>query len=157
MEESRFAMEVLHAEIDDAPKILALQKLAYHTEAVLYDNFELPPLTQTIEDLIAQFDDHTFLKVVNAGQIIGSVRAMYRGDTCYIGRLIVHPDFQNQGIGTRLLNEIEKCRLAERYELFTGSKSKRALHLYKKLGYCEFRTERETDKLTIIFLQKSKP
>ena len=100
-------MEILHAEIDDAPDILALQKLAYHTEAVLYDNFEIPPLTQTIEDLIAQFDDHTFLKVVNSSQIIGSVRAMCQGDTCYIGRLIVHPDFQNQGIGTRLLCEIE--------------------------------------------------
>ena len=127
-----------------------------HTEAVLYDNFEIPPLTQTIEDLIAQFDDHTFLKVVNSSQIVGSVRAMCRGDTCYIGRLIVHPDFQNQGIGTRLLCEIEKCRHAERYELFTGSKSERNLHLYKKLGYCEFRTETETDKLTIIFLQKCK-
>jgi ribosomal protein S18 acetylase RimI-like enzyme len=156
MEESRFAMEILHAEIDDAPEILALQKLAYHTEAVLYDNFELPPLTQTIEDLIDQFDDHTFLKVVKSDQIIGSVRAKCQSDTCYIGRLIVHPDFQNQGIGTRLMCEIEKCRNAERYELFTGSKSEWSLHLYKKLGYSEFRTERETDKLTIIFLQKCK-
>jgi GNAT superfamily N-acetyltransferase len=149
-------MKILHAEIDDAPEILALQKLAYHTEAVLYDNFKLPPLTQTLEDIIAQFDDHIFLKVVNSGQIIGSVRAKCQSDTCYIGRLIVHPDSQNQGIGTRLMNEIEKCQHAERYELFTGSKSERSLHLYKKLGYSEFRSETETDKLTIIFLQKCK-
>jgi ribosomal protein S18 acetylase RimI-like enzyme len=156
MEEVKFTMEILHAEIDDAPEILALQKLAYHTEAVLYDNFDIPPLTQTIEDLIAQFDDHIILKVVNNRQIIGSVRAKCQGNTCHIGRLIVHPDFQNQGIGTKLMNEIEKCRQAERYELFTGSKSERSLHLYKKLGYSEFRSERETDKLTIIFLQKCK-
>jgi ribosomal protein S18 acetylase RimI-like enzyme len=156
MEESKLAMEILHAEIDDAQEILALQRLAYHTEAVLYDNFGIPPLTQTIKDLITQFDDHTFLKAVNSGQIIGSVRAKCQGETCYIGRLIVHPDFQNQGIGARLMYEIEKSQHAERYELFTGSKSERSLHLYKKLGYSKFRSERETDKLTIIFLQKCK-
>ena len=149
-------MEILHAKVDDAPEILALQKLAYHTEAVLYDDFEMPPLTQTIQNLIAQFEDHTFLKVVNQGRIIASVRATCRAETCYIGRLIVHPDFQNQGIGTSLLTEIEKCCQAERYELFTGSKSNRSLHLYKKLGYIQFRTEKQTRKIKVIFLHKTK-
>jgi GNAT superfamily N-acetyltransferase len=77
--------------------------------------------------------------------------------TNFIGKLIVHPDFQNQGIGTRLMNEIEKrFDQAERYELFTGYKSERNLHLYRKLGYKPFRSERATDKVTLTFLEKRK-
>ncbi len=37
---------------------------------------------------------------------MGSVRAFVKEETCYIRRLVVHPDFQNQGTGTRLMDEI---------------------------------------------------
>jgi GNAT superfamily N-acetyltransferase len=71
------------------------------------------------------------------------------------GKLIVHLDFQNRGIGTRLMNEIEKrFDQAERYELFTGCRSERNLYLYQKLGYEPFRSERATDKVTLTFLEK---
>lgn len=147
-------METLQATPDDAPEILALQKLAYHGQALIYNNFELPPLKQTLEELAAQFSDHTILKVVNNEKIIASARAIRRDDTCYIGRLIVHPDLQNQGIGTTLLKEIETRCPAPRYELFTGSKSKRNLYLYNKQGYKKFRTQKQTENLTIVFLHK---
>ncbi len=149
-------MEINIAQKSDSQEILSLQKLAYQSEAAIYNDYEIPPLTQSMESIESQFDDHTFLKVVSDGKIVGSVRAKNDGDTCYIGRLIVHPDFQNQGIGTKLINEIEKLHEADRYELFTGSKSERNLYLYKKLGYCEFCTEDQTDNVKIVFLKKCK-
>jgi ribosomal protein S18 acetylase RimI-like enzyme len=64
------------------------------------------------------------------GRSIGSVRANVKEGTCYIGRLIVHPDFQKRGIGTRLMSEMEKVfNSCKRFELFTGDKSERNLHL----------------------------
>lgn len=35
----------------DAAAILALQKLAYQSEARLYNDFSIPPLLQTLEEL----------------------------------------------------------------------------------------------------------
>jgi GNAT superfamily N-acetyltransferase len=148
-------MEIHQAKPDDAPEILALQKLAYHGQALIYNNFEIPPLKQTMEELAAQFYDHTILKVVKNDRIIASVRAIRRENTCHIGRLIVHPDFQNQGIGTTLLKEIENRCPAPRYELFTGAKSKKNLHIYKKHGYKKFRSQKQTENLTIVFLYKT--
>jgi ribosomal protein S18 acetylase RimI-like enzyme len=55
-----------------------------------------------------QFKDHIILKAVSNDKIIGTVRAHEKGGTCYIGRLAIHPDLQNQGIGTALMKEIEK-------------------------------------------------
>jgi ribosomal protein S18 acetylase RimI-like enzyme len=76
------------------------------------------------------FKKDLFLRAVMDGRSIGSVRANVKEGTCYIGRLIVHPDFQKRGIGTRLMSEMEKVfNSCKRFELFTGDKSERNLHL----------------------------
>jgi hypothetical protein len=76
-------------------------------------------------------------------------------NTCMIGRLIVHPDYQNRGIGTRLMNEIERCfDEAKRFELFTGHKSERNIALYRKLGYRIFRSEKISGNLTLVYMEK---
>ena len=143
------------AQLEDAEEILALQKLAYLDEAALYDDYTIPPLSQTLEETEVEFKDQLVLKATLEGKIIGSVRAYMQQGTCFIGKLIVHPDHQNRGIGTRLMNEIEnRFDQAERYELFTGYRSERNLHLYRKLGYKPFRSRKITDKVTLTFLER---
>lgn len=87
--------------------------------------------------------------------IVGSVRAQIKEGTCFIGRLLVHPNFQNQGIGTALMREMEKrFPQAERFELFTGHRSEKNLYLYGKLGYRELRREKVNDRLDLVYLEK---
>jgi ribosomal protein S18 acetylase RimI-like enzyme len=147
---------ILPATVLDAPAILALQRLAFQSEASLYGDFSIPPLTQTLEELQAEFDRQTILKAVGNGMIVGSVRAqMQDTTTCAVGRLIVHPDRQGQGIGTRLMQEIEKYfPQSQRFELFTGHKSARNLRLYERLGYREFRRQAVSSNATLVFLEK---
>ena len=146
---------IARADVDDAEEILVLQKLAYQSEAAIYDAYTIPPLTQTLEEITADFDEQLFLKASVDGRIIGSVRAFESEGTCFIGRLIVHPDFQNRGIGTWLMSDVEQIfDKARRYELFTGHKSERNLHLYQKLGYEPFRTERVTESLVLVHLER---
>jgi ribosomal protein S18 acetylase RimI-like enzyme len=143
------------ATVSDAEELLALQKLAYRSEAEIYNDFSIPPLIQTLESLEEDFKNQLFLKAVLGGRIIGSVRACSKERTCYIGRLIVHPDFQNRGIGTRLMNDIERIfNGCKRFELFTGDKSERNLRLYQKLGYRIFKTSKITDQTNIVSLEK---
>ena len=85
----------------------------------------------------------------------GSVRAYEKDGTCFVGRLIVHPDFQDRGIGSRLMEEIEKrFEDVERFRLFTGHLSHKPLHIYAKKGYIIFRTEPVHDNLTLVYLEK---
>ncbi len=147
--------EIEKATFFDAEEILTLQKLAYQSEAEIYNDFNIPPLVQTLESIEKDFENQFFLKAVTKGRIIGSVRTYIKEETCYIGRLIVHPDFQNQGIGTKLMSEIERIfNHCERFELFTGDRSERNLYLYQKLGYKIFKTAKITDLTTIVFLEK---
>jgi len=138
----------------DLKEILALQKLAYQSEAELNNDFSIPPLTQTLDEIRSEFSDAMFLKVMDGGRIIGSVRAHEKDGTCHIGRLIVHPDFQNRGIGSRLLKAIEGKFAPKRFELFTSERSERNLYLYKKFGYREFKRAPLNEKTTLVFLEK---
>jgi ribosomal protein S18 acetylase RimI-like enzyme len=148
-------MIIESANKDDLGEILALQKLAYQSEAELYDDHSIPPLTQTIEGIEGDFRSHLFLKATISGRIVGSVRAYINHGTCYVGRLIVHPDLQNQGIGAKLLETIEgHFSSADRFELFTGHRSYRNIHLYEKNGYHEFRTEQASKNITMVFMEK---
>jgi len=148
-------MIIEKAGIGDAEEILSLQKEAYASEAELYDDHTLPPLTQTLQEIEADFARQLFLKAVEEGEILGSVRAYQEGDTCYVGRLIVRPDRQNRGIGSRLMDEIEgRFPEAERFELFTGHRSEGPLHIYSQRGYEVFRIEPIHDNLTLVFLEK---
>ena len=148
-------MIVERATVDDTKEILDLQKLAYRSEAELYNDYAIPPLTQTLEEMKSDFKNQLFIKACVDGNIVGSVRAYIKQDTCFIGRLMVHPDFQNQGIGTQLINEIEKrFNQARRYELFTGYRSESNLYLYQKLGYRLFKTERISEQVSLLYLEK---
>jgi ribosomal protein S18 acetylase RimI-like enzyme len=143
------------ARVDEAGQILKLQRLSYRTEAALYDDWTLPPLTQTLRELLEQFDDHTILAARLGDEVVGSVRARLEDGTCYVGRLVVHPRLQRRGLGTRLMREIEASfPAAGRYELFTGHLSEGNLRLYRRLGYQEFREEAISPSLRLVFLEK---
>jgi ribosomal protein S18 acetylase RimI-like enzyme len=149
-------MKIVRAQGDDVHTILKLQKQAYQSEAEIHRDFTIPPLTQTMEGIKEDFTRQLFLKAEIDDTIVGSVRAHRDGETCYIGRLVVHPDFQNRGIGTRLLNEIEYIfRDAKRFELFTGHRSERNLYLYQKSGYQICKTERIHAHLSLVYLEKN--
>jgi len=151
-------MVIEPASVRDAQEILDLQKLAYQSEAVLYDDYSIPPLIQSLEQMQADLRTMTVFKATLDGKIVGSVRGSLSKGTCRIGRLIVHPDFQNRGIGKSLMAQIENhFPETRRFELFTGERSQRNLYLYQKLGYCVCHTERLNEKTTVVFLEKPGP
>lgn len=148
-------ISIIQANQDDACEILALQKIAYQSEAILYEDWTIPPLTQTLSEMQAEFGIKVFLKAVVEERIVGSARGSLSSGTCSIGRLIVHPDYQGKGIGTMLMKRIEKTfPRAERFELFTGVKSIDNIRLYRRLGYEDYREEDPSSAVRLIFMEK---
>jgi ribosomal protein S18 acetylase RimI-like enzyme len=143
------------AAVTDAAAILALQKLAYQSEAALYNDFALPPLTESLQDLTRTFQTHIFLVARSGQEILGSVRAKSKEGRCHIGRLMVHPSYQHQGLGARLMAAIEAAfPEVSAYELFTGHLSDGNLRLYRRLGYAEVEREPIASEPPVVFLEK---
>ena len=146
--------KILKATEADAAEILRLQYTAYQSEAEIYNICSVPPLTQTLEQTIEEFRESIVLKAVSDDEIIGSVRACEKPEGVYIGRLMVLPGYQNQGVGKRLLQTIENGFSEKRYWLITGHKSEKNLRLYEKCGYTRFKTEEAAPGLTLVYLEK---
>ena len=148
-------MSISKAQYNDLQEILDLQYLAYQSEAALFGNKDIPPLKETLEELIEEFNNGLILKMMSDDKIIGSVRAHEEGGTAYIGKLMVHPDYRCKGYGSRLWNEIEKCFPGRRYELFTSTRSEDNIRLYQKLGYEIFDRKEISDELVFVYLEKT--
>lgn len=149
-------LDIIHAELADAEKIIQLQRLAYQSEGERYNDWSLPALTQTVESLQTEFEQQIILKAVKGDEIVGSVRAFMQQDICNIGRLIVHPHHQRQGIGSKLLRNIETLnRHARLFKLFTGSKSLDNIRLYQQHGYTISHCQQLSPDVELVFLQKT--
>jgi GNAT superfamily N-acetyltransferase len=149
-------MRISPAKINDLRKILELQKVAFLQEARLYNKFDIQPLTQTIEEIKAEFKTKIILKAEVGSRIVGSVRANTSDDDCWVNKLMVHPDYQGQGIGKALLREIEKYfPRVKKFKLGTGAKSKNNIRLYEKAGYSVIKYDKFHDGVEAVFMEKT--
>ena len=145
--------QITKANKQDLQEIIYLQRQAFQKIAIQEDNFYITPLTQTLEDIEIEFERRLFLKYTINDKIVGSVRAHLQDNVCHIGRLVVLPEFQNKGIGKRLLQEIENLFAnCEKFVLFTGLKHG-ALGFYIKFGYTVTSME-EFNGIPIACLEK---
>jgi ribosomal protein S18 acetylase RimI-like enzyme len=127
-------LEIMQADPQDYPGLWALQLSAYATEALLYDE-PIPPVIQSQEEAIADCQRSQVLKACLDGRIVGSIRCRLQKGTCHIAKLMVLPEYRIRGIGTQLLQAVERAVPGVRYELFTGSRSVGNIRLYEKNGY----------------------
>lgn len=120
--------------VADAGEVLTLQRAAYVTEGIAYNQF-IPPLTESLEEVreVLARAGVTVLGVRDNGRLIGTVRLLPGGE---IGRLAVAPDRQGEGIGTLLLRELIARSNGDLW-LFTGEHSEGNLRLYRRLGFEE--------------------
>lgn len=147
------------ASAQDAEHILKLQYLCYQSEAELYGDYTIEPLTQTLDDLKDEIARGHALVARLGGEVVASVRGVVDAEgTARIGKLIVHPRMRHHGLGGRLLDAIEGSfgghESAKRFQLFTGHRSEGNLRLYRSKGYAPVASESAGPGLTLVTLEK---
>lgn len=139
----------------DAAGVLAVQRAAFAKEARLYQDWNLPALVQTLEEMRTDIRTMTVLAARVGGLCVGSVRARAGDGVCHIGRLVVAPPWWGRGIGSRLMEAIEACFPdAAAFSLFTGSRSHDNLRFYENRGYRIVGHETVSDRLTLVHMRR---
>lgn len=131
------AEELRLATPSDAGELLTLQRACWVTEQQANPDVSIPPLHEDLEDVRAWLGEWTVFVLRRAGRLVGAVRARLDGEAWEIGRLMVAPDLQGQGLGRRLLEYAEAAAPGEAtsYRLVTGAGSTDNLRRYRRAGY----------------------
>jgi tRNA (guanine37-N1)-methyltransferase len=121
----------------DAGEILTLQRACWMQEQQANPDAWVPALHESLDDVRRWLPEWTVLTMRRAGRLVGGARARLDGDVWDIGRLMVAPDLQGQGLGRVLFEAIEAAAPAQAtsYALFTGAGSTENLRFYKRAGY----------------------
>lgn len=126
----------------DAAELLTLQRACWVQEALANDTLDIPALRESLEDVTQWLGEWHAWTLRSAGRLVGAVRARQEdgreaGDTWDIGRLMVAPDLQGQGLGATLLAHAESQApdAVRRFLLFTGAGSEANLRRYRRAGY----------------------
>ena len=144
----------------EAGEVLTLQRAAFVTEAQAHRDLHIPPLTQTPADLHAELGEqfcHAW-GIREAGRLVACVRVHVSGETAELIRLVVAPDRQGQGLGTRLLLATEDLLPPQvrTIGLSTGQHSHANLRLYRRHGYRQTHTTQPSAYL-LVHLAKARP
>ncbi|WP_456285509.1 GNAT family N-acetyltransferase [Microbacterium sp. JZ70] len=142
---------------EDAGEVMTLQRAAFVSEAQIYGSADMPPLTQTLDEVRWELRENLGCVALDGGRMVGALRARIDGELLLIGRIAIAPDMQGHGIGARLLDAVEARGAsagAREAELFTGSLSEANIRLYERQGYRETERIDEGDGTAQVFLRK---
>lgn len=93
---------------------------------------------------------------IESFKTVGYVILRFNNNTATIGRIGILNKYQNKGIGTLVIEELEKRFSNYKiWQLDTIKEEKRNCHLYEKLGYIPTGEERKINKrMTILNYEK---
>lgn len=140
---------IRNGSIDDLDRLYQIEKLCFESQDVFSKNTFAFFLTNKNSICLIAFEKNN-----QKENIIGFIIIYQKKNSKFeVVTLNVHPSWQNKGIGTKLLQEIEqkliemkqtKKAIQEKanhltLELVVYEHNKSAMHLYKKMGYEKIR------------------
>ena len=129
--------ELRHAVPADVGELYTLQLCCWVQEQHANPGVRIPALHESLEDMRQSLEDWTWLVLRRGGRLVAAARGRVEDDTWDVGRLMVAPDLQGQGLGRFMLAEIEAVAppAVTAFTLFTGAQSLGNIRMYKRAGY----------------------
>lgn len=129
--------ELRHAVPADVGELYTLQMCCWVQEMHANPGVRIPALHESLEDVRESLEEWTWLVLRRAGRLVAAARGRADDSVWDVGRVMVAPDLQGQGLGRFVLAEIEAAAppSVTSYSLFTGAQSHDNIRMYKKAGY----------------------
>lgn len=136
-------------------------KLVENRNKSFYDDFikfgECPGYNTTVDAMKQRIQDAHLFKIEVDSKIIGDISIRNREeDVFWIGCLEIIPEYQNKGIGSKVLSYIlGQFPQAQRWGLETPVQDYRNCCFYEKMGFVKVDDKIQSDKLTLRTYEKT--
>lgn len=151
------AIVVERAKAEDAEALTAIQIAAFKEDFRLYPDVAVggPPGHDDVNVTRAKIENEDSYKFLYDGEIVGgAVVTKHLGEDHYfLEILFLDPTRHGVGIGTQVMQQIEKLYPAKTWSLNTPIYAVRNRHFYEKLGYVNVGEERYPE-ITLINYEK---
>ncbi|MDF2679277.1 MAG: family N-acetyltransferase [Brevibacillus sp.] len=138
---------------ETATRMWQLQQAAYRVEAELIGWGDLPPLRETVEQLMES--EETFVAFLEEGELAGALSYQKIGDQLDIYKLIVDPKHFRKGIARQLLIHLENSYSdVKSIVVSTGARNEPAVQLYLRQGYESTGSKEVAPGLELAFFRK---
>jgi len=143
-----------------AGEALTVQLAAYAGVALQYRVPDLPPLTETLDELRTDLESGIPAFGAWLGpRLVGSVRGRPDGARMEVSRLSVAPDVRRRGVGRLLLAAVEAAAppAVRLVWLVTGVASDGSLAMYRRAGYAVVGESVDAAGVALVVLEKPVP
>ena len=136
-----------------ALELLAFQRRAYQSEADLLGYPALPPLHETLPELMDCCE--RILAWREDGELLGIIGYFETPTHIDITRLATSPARRRQGIARKLLQHLIDLHRGRTLTASTGMANAPAIGLYAQLGFTPTHESHTPDGLTLLHLQRN--
>ena len=143
------------AMLEDAATMLELQRCAFAEEGRRSRSLDIPPLTEPLDAVIEHIEKQTALVARDSGKIIGTIRGIVNGRACTVRALAVDPARQGHGVGSALLDALERALPdVTQFDLTTNTLMEANVPFYERRGYQVTQFTRHSDVVTLAQMTK---
>ena len=141
---------------EDAATMLELQRRAFAEEGRRSQSRDIPPLIESLDAVIEHIQEQTALVARDSGKIIGAIRGIVNGRVCTVRALVVDSANQGQGVGSALLDALERALPdVTKFDLTTNTLMEANVPFYERRGYRVTQFTRHSDVVTLAQMTKS--
>jgi GNAT superfamily N-acetyltransferase len=134
--------------------LLTLQHAAYQVEARLIGSHNIPPLTQSRDDLAA--DGLLYLGLQSGGRLLAAIAISDSPEEVDIHKLMVDPPAHRRGLGRALLAAVlDRAGPSRRVIVQTAAANQPAIALYESRGFRIVRCWNAPDGLPLVGLSRA--
>jgi ribosomal protein S18 acetylase RimI-like enzyme len=122
-----------------AQQIHVVRMAAYKQEDELLGVTRFPPLERRVDDILSSSEE--FIGAFEEGTLAGVLSVCHdeEGRGISISSLVVHPAYQQRGLGQALVRDATERYLASEFTVQTAAANVPALALYARFGFKEYR------------------
>ena len=115
--------------------MLDLQRRAFAEEGRRSGSQDIPPLTELLDAVTEHIQKQTALVARDNGKLIGMIRGIVNGRVCTIRALAVDSAYRGHGIGSALLNALERTLPGvAQFDLTTNTVMEGNVPFYEDMG-----------------------
>jgi GNAT superfamily N-acetyltransferase len=135
-----------------AAQVLALQRAAYRVEADMIGFEGIPPLHESLADLVAA--PLTWLGIKSDGRVVAAIAFTQDGRGVDVDRLVVDPDAVRGGLGSALVGALDS---EATITVSTGTKNLAAHRFYEAQGFKSIGESSPVPGLRVTHFERKAP